>query len=131
MLDFIFAILLIAAIILLIIASQADSELWADMFLTIDVFFWYFLAASGFEIEVPYSLYNSSSSTIESGLNIVSSKISPEMMYFCMGIGSICLVVSIYMTGSMIADALHPKPAKATVEKPAGDVNIIEVQESE
>lgn len=91
MLETMWIILFIVAIILMFIIADLEYNdfpyYWPLMFTLLDVIVWFVLAASIFEIEKPWSMYNVSSSNIETGIHIVSSKVSPEMSMFCTMMG--------------------------------------------
>jgi|GEM_PF-5000387 len=88
MLETIWILLLIIAIILIIVVAELEYNdfpyYWGLMLTLLDTIIWFVLAASVFEIEKPWQMYNVSSNQIETGIHIVSSKVSPGMSYFCL-----------------------------------------------
>ena len=95
MLETIFILLLIFAILLIILAIEYhDNPYWELVFIVLDIPLWFILALSNMQIERPWEMYNVSSNQIETGIHIVSSPVSPYLTYFFMGIG---LVMMIYM----------------------------------
>jgi hypothetical protein len=121
MLDFIYAILVITALIIMLVASSADSEFWATFYMTIDIVIFWFLAANSFEIEQTYTLFNATSGAVESGINIYTSKVSVPIFWLFLGLGAICLVISLYMVGTMIKTALNPVVQKKKPEENQGE----------
>ena len=57
---------------------------------------WFLIAASVFETETPWTMYNVTSGNIESGISIVTSKVSPEVSMFCLMMGTAMMVYSAY-----------------------------------
>lgn len=95
MLETIFILLLIFAILLIIMAIEYhDNAFWELVFIVLDVPLWFILALSNMQIERPWEMYNTSSQQIETGIHTVTSPISPYLTYFFMGIG---LVMMVYM----------------------------------
>lgn len=88
MLETLWIILLIIAILLMFVIAELEYNefpyYWGLMLTLLDVIIWFILSASVFEIEKPWAMYNVSSSQIETGIHVVSSKVSPEMSYFCL-----------------------------------------------
>jgi hypothetical protein len=60
---------------------------WAWVFTLVGMTTWFFLAASTLEIEQPFQIYNASSGMIETGIHTITSKTSPEQLYFYMMLG--------------------------------------------
>jgi hypothetical protein len=108
MFDFVFAVFIIAAFIILFLATQAEDEFWALFYMIFDTVVWFFLAASSWEVETIYTMFNTSSGTIESGIAISTSKVGVSVFWLLVALDAICLVISIYMTFSMIKAALKP-----------------------
>jgi len=104
MLETIWILLLIIAIILIIIVAEIEYEgfpyYWGLMLTLLDTIIWFILAASVFEIESPWEMYNVSSGNIETGIHIVSSKVSPAMSYFCL---MMAISMSIYFGYAMLS----------------------------
>jgi len=98
MLETMWIILLIIAIILILVIADLEFNdfpyYWPLMLTLLDIIIWFVLAASVFEIESPWEMYNVSSNSIETGIYIVSSKVSPEMSYFCL---MMAVSMSMYM----------------------------------
>lgn len=70
MLDWIFIIILVMAIIFLILAYETDSL----TFCGIDIVLWLTLSRSVYSIEVPYQAYNVSSEQIETGIQVINTQ---------------------------------------------------------
>lgn len=100
MLEVMWYLLFIVAIILIvfIIIFEYDEYpfYWGMMFSILDTIIWFLLAASVFETEITWVLQNATSGNIESGVSIVTSKVSPELSYFCIMMGVIMMVYSAY-----------------------------------
>ena len=98
MLDMLYIIMFIFALLLILIIADFEYNdypyYWGLMLTLLDAILWFILAAGVFEIEQPYTMYNSSSGAIESGIHIVSSKVSPEISYFCL---MMAMVMTVYM----------------------------------
>lgn len=124
MFDFVFAIMIIAAFIILFLATQAEDEFWATFYMIIDTVIFYFLAASSWEIETIYTMFNATSGNIESGIAISTSKIGEAVFYLLLALGSICLVISLYMIYQMIKTALKPMLPKQKTNIDTGE-NIL------
>jgi hypothetical protein len=83
MIDWMFAILLIMAFMLIVLIIQYhDDSFWGAMFTVIDIVLWFLLAVTNFEMESPTFQYNTTLSAYEPHLVIFSSKVASEMMYF-------------------------------------------------
>jgi formate hydrogenlyase subunit 3/multisubunit Na+/H+ antiporter MnhD subunit len=91
MLDIIFIVLVVFAILLMLYAiSERNTALCI-----IDSIFWFILALFMIQgIETPYTMFNSTSGNIESGMNIVTSNLSP-ISYLFMGLGAIMFILFI------------------------------------
>lgn len=106
MLETVYIILILAAIVLLILSSQTEDQLWAFVFIMVSGVLWFVVAASGMEVEVPYSMFNATSGQIESGTQIVTSKVSPYLTYLFGGIGAVCVVISLYQVFDIISTVI-------------------------
>jgi hypothetical protein len=98
MLETLWIILFIIAILLIVIVAELEYNdfpyYWGLMLTLLDTIMWFVLSASVFEIEKPWAMYNVSSSQIETGIHIVTSKVSPEMSYFCL---MMAIAMMVYM----------------------------------
>lgn len=114
MLDWLFILLLIAAILLILMAIEFRDELfWGSTFTLLDIFLWFLLAASVLEIEVPYQAFNTTSGAIETGTHIVTSKVAPEMVYLFDGIGAIMLIYFIgYVMFPIVLNVIYKRKLK-------------------
>ena len=114
MLDWMFIILLIMAIIFMILALEHyKDKFWSVIFTLIDTVIWFILAASVLEIERGWQMYNASSGQIETGIHIISSKVSPELVYFFMMFGAIMMIYGIgYILGPLIYETHFKKKWK-------------------
>ena len=88
MLSDLWIILFIIAILLMIIIAELDYHefpiYWPWMLTLLDTIICFLLAAAIFEIEFPWTMFNVTSGFIETGINTFSSKVSPEISYFCL-----------------------------------------------
>jgi len=95
MLEIVFILLLIIAVLLIIFAIEYhDNSFWELVFIVLDIPLWFILGLSNMQIERPYEMYNASSGQIETGIHTVYSPDSPFIAYIFLGIG---LVMVIYM----------------------------------
>ena len=98
MLDWMFIMLLVIAIVLTLLVIfdfKMGYDLgifWNSAFITLSIILWFTLAASQMEIEIPYQMYNATSGFIETGYHIFRSPISPYISYFFSGMGMIMMV---------------------------------------
>ena len=92
MITLLWIVLFIIAVLLILITAEFETNdypaHWCIIISLFTTILWFFLAANSLESEEIYTVYNASSGIVESGINIVSSKVSPELMLLCGGIGS-------------------------------------------
>lgn len=84
MLDWMFVCILFLAILLFVILVLIGDEIqiqWILGLIILDMVLWWSLAASNFEIEIPYEIYNATSGNIELHYHIFTSKSSPTLYY--------------------------------------------------
>jgi len=104
MLDWLFIIFMVLAIMLMLIAIMMDfGHFWDTVIIMVDITLWFMLAVSVMEIEIPYQMFNSTSGQIESGYHIFSGKVSPYMTYFFLMMGSIMII---YWVGYIFGPAI-------------------------
>lgn len=100
MLTTLWIILLIVAIILILVIADLDYHdypiYWVAMLSILDTIVWFLLAASVFELEEPWSSFNATSGFVEHGITIVTSKVSPEVMYFCLMMAACMMLYDTY-----------------------------------
>ena len=107
MLDWLFILLLVfAVIILLIVVTNDFGVFWNTVFIMIDIMVWYLLSASVMVIEIPYEIYNVSSSQIETGYHTFTSPISPYLVYFFM---MFAVIMMIYFVGYILGPAIYKR----------------------
>ena len=83
MIDWMFAIFLLMAFILIIlIITYHDDAFWGGMFTVLDIIIWFILAVTVFQIESPSYTYNNTTGVMQPTLSRYVSIVSPEMMYF-------------------------------------------------
>lgn len=93
MLESLFIILFVLAILLMLICIEVDWGIfWNSTFIVVDIVLWFLLAASVMEIERPYEMYNATSGFIETGYHTFSSPISPYLTYFFSLFGIIMMI---------------------------------------
>jgi len=68
---------------------REKNYFWAWVFTLLCMTTWFFLAGSTLEIEKPYQMFNATSGNIETGIHTITSKTSPEQLYFYMLLGII------------------------------------------
>jgi len=100
MLDVLWMLLFIVAVIIIIIIADLEYHdfplFWSLMLIVLDTILWFLLAASVFEMEIPYAVYNASSNVVEQGVNMYTSKTAPEMSLFCLMMAIIMMVYGLY-----------------------------------
>jgi len=85
-------LLLVFAIILLLFSVlNEDHPFWNIISMMISFPLWWILGYGQLEIEFPYVAITTSD-TIVSGYEIVTSPISPFLLYFFFGVGVICFI---------------------------------------
>jgi len=93
-----FIMLLLFAILLMIFSIQLENHpFWNVIMAITSVPLWFILGLANMEIEIPYEIYNASSSQIETGSHVFTSPISPFLTYFFVGIGLIMMIYLIAM----------------------------------
>lgn len=108
MIDWMFLILIIAAILFLLLSIEyQDNKFWGVTFILLDTVIWYLLAASVMNIEVPYQAYNVSSGQIETGYHILMTHDNTVMVLFFAMFGTIMMIYGIgYVLGPVILKTL-------------------------
>ena len=107
MLDWLFMLFLILAIILFFVSIAQDLRVfWNTTITIIDILLWYILAAAIMQIEIPYQIYNASSSQIETGHHTFTSPISPYIMYFFYMMATITFI---YFVAYILGPAIYKK----------------------
>ena len=107
MLDWLFIMLLVIAILLILLCIEFEFGPFWDMILpTICITLLFILGASVMDIESPYSIYNGTSGQIETGYHTVQSDVSPYISYLFSMIG---IIMVIYFIGYVLFPALHKK----------------------
>jgi len=113
MIDWMFLVFIIIAIFFMILAIEfyrEENDLWCFIITIVDSTIWYLLAASVLEIERPYEIYNVSSSAVETGTHIVTSKVAPEMVLFFMLMGTIMMIFWMAQIFIYAYEAIFKKP---------------------
>lgn len=83
MIDWLFALLLIFAFIMIIlIINYHDDPFWGGMFTILDIVLWFILASSVLVIETAGYQYNNTTGVMEPALIPMTSTVAPEMVYF-------------------------------------------------
>ena len=104
MLDWLFIMLLVIAIILVLITIFEDlGTFWDISFIIISTIIMFTLAASIMDIETPYTLYNATSGNIETGYHTTQSSVAPYISYLFIALGFVMMVYFIgYVLGPTI-----------------------------
>jgi len=98
MLESLFIILLIFAILLLTLSLEHEKNpFWNLVAITTDAALWFILALGVIEIELPYQIYNSSSGNVEEGVHIFTSIYSIYISYVFMLFGVIMFIYLVVM----------------------------------
>lgn len=115
MIDWMFIMFIVMAIIFMLLSIEYHDKgkFWCVTFTIVDTVIWFLLAASVLEIETTYQMYNVTSGNIETGSQIFTSKVAPEMLYFFMMMGSIMMIYGIgYIMGPLIYETVFKKKWK-------------------
>lgn len=95
MLEIIFILLLVFAILLIIFSLEYEGNpFWNLVSIAFSAMLWFVLALSNMEIERPYVLYNASAGVIQEGIHTVSSPVSPFIVYIFAGMG---VIMTLYL----------------------------------
>jgi len=89
-----FIMLFILGLILLLFSVEYEKNMFWNLcagFMSSII--WLMISLSQLEIEIPYTMYNVSSSSIESGSHVFTSPISPYLVYLFL---SMFIVMQIY-----------------------------------
>jgi len=100
MLETLWIILFILGLLLIFIIADLDYNdypvYWCLMLTLLDTIIWFLLSGATYEIEQPYQMFNATSGNIETGIHIVTSKVSVEISYFCMMMAVIMMAYGAY-----------------------------------
>lgn len=98
MLDWMFIMFFILAIVMLLIAiANEGHDYWNISASFISATLWLILALSQMELEIPWQMMNTSSNAIETGYHTFSSPISPYLVYFFVLMFWICFIYFLAM----------------------------------
>jgi len=103
MLNIVFIILLILAVIFLILLLETNSLALG----VIDGSLWFILSAAVMNIDIPYQIYNVVTEEIETGVQVVESEYMLSWLFTLIGI-----VVFLYIFVSIIFPMLQQKFSK-------------------
>jgi hypothetical protein len=93
MLESIFIILLIFAILLVIITIEYERHIFWNMICSaLSGFLWFILGVSMWQLDRPYEMYNVSSSQIEVGVHTYTMNNVPGLSFLFLGIGIIMFI---------------------------------------
>ena len=93
MIDWMFAIFIMITFLFMYLAVEHhDDTFWGAMFTIIDIILWFFLSATVLEMETTYQIYNATTGNIETGIQIATSKIAPELVYMFYMFAAIMMV---------------------------------------
>lgn len=110
MLDWIFIMILITAILLTLLSIISDGygTFWDISIIALAILLWFLLAASIQEIEIPWQMYNATSGNIETGYHTFSSPISPFLVYLFIAFAIVNIVYFVgYVFGPTIVKKLR------------------------
>lgn len=68
---------------------------WGFITTLVGTVIWYICAASIMETEIAYQLFNATSGNIETDIQVASSKIAPEMLYFFYMMATIMFLLNV------------------------------------
>lgn len=103
MLNIVFILLLILAVIFLILLLETDSLALG----VIDAVLWFILSIAVMNINVPYQLYNVATDEIETGVQVIESEYMLSWLFILIGI-----IVLLYVFVSVIFPMLQQKFSK-------------------
>jgi len=104
MLDWIFIILLMIALLFTILCIVTDWGIfWNVVFIIGAIILYTTLAAGVMSIETPYTMYNSTSGNIEEGFHTTQSSVSPYISYVFYFMS---IVMMIYFVGYIFYPAI-------------------------
>ena len=107
MLDWLFIMLLVLAILLVLLSVFENFGIfWDTTFLILSIILWFTLGASIMDIESPYTLYNATSGNVETGYHTVQSSVSPYLSYLFMFMGAVMII---YFVGYILGPAIRKK----------------------
>jgi hypothetical protein len=96
MLESMFVILMLIAILLLVFAIVfEDNAFWQLTAITLSSALWFILALSTLEIEIPYEFYNGATGLIETGSHTYSN---PYIVYIFALMGVLTTIYLVVMT---------------------------------
>ena len=107
MLDWLFMFFFVIAILLFFICITQDLGVyWNTILVLLNIIIWYILSASVMTIEIPYEIYNASSSQIETGYHNFTSPVSFYLVYFFM---LMAVIMIFYFIGYILYPAIYQK----------------------
>lgn len=96
MLDWMFIIFFILAVLLMILAIEnEDHPYWNIVSSSLSAIFWLILSLSQMEIEIPYQLYNATSGNLETGYHLFTSPMSVYLVYIFIGMFWVMIIYTI------------------------------------
>lgn len=107
MLDWLFIMLLVIAVLLTLITIFEDLGIyWNSMFIITSIIIFLTLGASVMDIESPYSIYNATSGNIETNYHTTQSSVAPYLSYLFM---FFAIAMVIYFVGYILGPAIMKK----------------------
>ena len=77
MLDWLFIILLVIAVLMILLVISTDLGIfWDTIFILSSIIIFFTLGASVMDIESPYTIYNATSGNVETGYHTVQSSVA-------------------------------------------------------
>ena len=107
MLDWIFIMLLMIAILFTMMSIITDFGIfWNVIFILVAIIIFIILSAGIHELETPYQMYNATSGNIETGYQTIYKPMNTYLSYLFM---LFSIVMIIYFVGYIIGPAIYKK----------------------
>ncbi|GAG93174.1 unnamed protein product [marine sediment metagenome] len=115
MIDWMFIVILLLGFLFMFLGVEyyrENEKFWAWTFTIISMVTWFFLAGATLEIERPYEMFNVTSGQLETGIHVITSKTSPEQLYFFMLLGIIMFLFWTVQTFTTASDLFKKRKQK-------------------
>ena len=112
MLDWMFMLLLITAILFIILCLKTDEKkepYWKILFISLAVVLFFILALSNLNIQTPYTFYNSTSGDTEMKYDIFVDEASTYLSYFFALMALLCMIYIIILIFDIYYQRLDEK----------------------
>ena len=105
MLDWLFIMLLIMAILLIIMAIEYEGNpFWNIMSCVLSSFIWFILALGVLRLDTPYQLFNSSSGMVETGMHSYTVPGDIYIAYIFIAFGVLMMIYFVAMVFDKYTD---------------------------